>query len=1091
MEQGSYSLSKLSQEDMIDACDEAEEAVSLVQSSAMATVGTIGIENNLLINVVKSGNESPGGSVDTNPSERSASSHGVVTSADNNNRNRKQDKIITLINKNAISDHGVANYESGQKNKEEDETRIESLIVLESISQGGGLIEQFVDANDSLISQEGMNTITASSVYPSVSYAELVKEDLSTLDEVTLESSTGASSNSDLSNDLINDCVTVHGQSLNQSGHTESLDRCPVAEKPPGSKQIEARDTSPESDPLLEPETLPSDTDTNLSTDWTRTYSSLLSSKLVWVIVVIIGIVSTSSSSAILQIVSFTLGILFCIFCIIPSTLYFVYKYFIVWQEDELDMGIGALHMDGHEAEVKMSHSPSLLLSGHTQRNQFKTYSGWVLLRASDADSLLGSKDTKNNSGHKQSVGSGQPQPGASQKRDNSNSRATTNILSVKKKVVHLRIDPPSFIRLAFHKKCPSIKDDPKKVLLMSTSKPESVKIIDLNKYPDRTLRIFKRGPKDVHPGDADIFPQPQIGPPKLKHVWSRRVPIVITLKVPPTTSTVNSPPDQVITLVIWTRDCKDKEVLFWTLFPLFPIGLAHKERILSQQNYLKSKETKSMSKSVSRPTDLSNIAFHRVDAGHSSENNNRRSMQDNWTHVDIDWPLNSSSSIGPVGNVSQEWLNVFLNHCMRDFVSHIKWRKWLHRKMERKLQRIKLPNFMDPLKVRGVIVGSVPKLSDGKFISRDADGQVFLSFILEAGSDSVYEIIDHGDDGKSGLDSENSDIKKKAVFEMSLETKLNPKYFTQHQMLQVSSPNKEAKNIPGHIPEDNESVNDSSESDTEDEDDEPTFESISSNEECESDDDLLDKSDLDDWKLDTTVETASTASGGSGSNENGLELSSMASPSSSPSQSHPLTSWSRLTNQSPAKSLVDRWTDKIKIKSRQILANNPTVRKYFDTFTSSKVGVTVRVNGLKGRLIVCLAAPPSDRVWIKLDDTQRTPSNTSVINSPSDGNRRSTFGSSGTPESRKNSNQSTRPNVTNENGIKLDLEVVVEMNRKALLIKSNFIRNLLEGRLRKQLIEILTTYDDLSLYPLLVLPSCFYTHAQSGGDKSIFCDTF
>ena len=86
----------------------------------------------------------------------------------------------------------------------------------------------------------------------------------------------------------------------------------------------------------------------------------------------------------------------------------------------------------------------------------------------------------------------------------------------------------------------------------------------------------------------------------------------------------------------------------------------------------------------------------------------------------------------------------------------------------------------------------------------------------------SVYKINDHGDDGKSGLDSESDDIRKKAVFEMFLETKLNPKYFTQHQMLQLSSPNKDAKNI--QIPEDNESINDSSESDTEDVDEESTF---------------------------------------------------------------------------------------------------------------------------------------------------------------------------------------------------------------------------------------------------------------------------
>ena len=188
---------------------------------------------------------------------------------------------------------------------------------------------------------------------------------------------------------------------------------------------------------------------------------------------------------------------------------------------------------------------------------------------------------------------------------------------------------------------------------------------------------------------------------------------------------------------------------------------------------------------------------------------------------------------------------------------------------------------------------------------------------------------------------------------------------------------------------------------------------------------------------------------------------------------------------------------DKIKLKSRQILANNPTVRKYFDTVTSSKVGVTVRVNGLKGRLIVCLAAPPSDRVWIKLDDSNQSPTNSSVVNTPSDGARRSTFGSSTFSssafgnDSRRSSNQSEGINSKNIDGLKLDLEVIVEMNRRALLIKSNFIRNLLEGRLRKQLIEILTTYDDLSLYPLLVLPSCFYANPNDKKRESIFCDTF
>lgn len=425
----------------------------------------------------------------------------------------------------------------------------------------------------------------------------------------------------------------------------------------------------------------------------------------------------------------------------------------------------------------------------------------------------------------------------------------------------------------------------------------------------------------------------------------------------------------------------------------------------------------------------------------------------------DLEWP----NGVAP--DESNSWLNVMMEHVFRDFLKHVKWRKWLHRKMARKLARIKLPNFMDPLKVRAVKVGQVPKLSDAKIVSRDASGQTILTFNLEAGLNDLFTSgnTKSNDNNFEDLSDMMSDENRMdTVFEMSLETKLNPKYFTQHQMLQLSSPTRGSPSdnksfMDRNINKDDDDDSDQYESDTDDEEDEPTFESISSDEENPDGDDeeLVDKSDLlDDWKYDQT-DITSDASSMNSSSTGMFEMSAPVTGSVS-SGSSPATG---------SKSLVDRWTDKLKIKTRAFVANSPTVRKYFETVTSSKIGVTVRVTQLKGKLVVCLPAPPSDRLWIKLDNSTK-----------------------GDRSSLKSDGQSSTSTP-----VILGLQVVVDMNRKALMIKSNFIRSLLENRLRKQLIQILTTYDDLSLYPLLVLPSCFYSYPSndSSSAKTIFCDTF
>lgn len=136
---------------------------------------------------------------------------------------------------------------------------------------------------------------------------------------------------------------------------------------------------------------------------------------------------------------------------------------------------------------------------------------------------------------------------------------------------------------------------------------------------------------------------------------------------------------------------------------------------------------------------------------------------------------------------------------------------------------------------------------------------------------------------------------------------------------------------------------------------------------------------------------------------------------------------------------------DKLREKGSVLLNKNKTVRKYFDELvSSSQLTVTVRVISLKGTLLLSQPTWPSDRIWFKM---------------------------------------APRP----------DLKLHVHLqhgNAGRPLIRSTWLRNLLEERLRRHLVTVLCTFDDVTLHPLLVLPSpLFYSTHSTDEQEKLFLE--
>lgn len=257
--------------------------------------------------------------------------------------------------------------------------------------------------------------------------------------------------------------------------------------------------------------------------------------------------------SLIVHFSSFLFGFFFALSLILAAlgvAAYFSYYHYIEWENIEYvvpnDYQMNGSSRSSSPLDKGISHSPSLVtpadLAVNYRTDSIKSYTGWVLIRSTDSDILLGNKPKSHTASHLNpstatissgiiasgsiagSTGSlstiGTDAAGSSSSYSNATTNAPISISGIKKRVVHLRVDPPSLLRLAFHKKTTSAGDLKKST--PSTSKPESVKVIDLNKFPERSLKIFKRGPK-IEP----VLPSP----PKLKHLWTKRLPLIITLR--------------------------------------------------------------------------------------------------------------------------------------------------------------------------------------------------------------------------------------------------------------------------------------------------------------------------------------------------------------------------------------------------------------------------------------------------------------------------------------------------------------------------------------------------------------------------------
>jgi hypothetical protein len=315
-----------------------------------------------------------------------------------------------------------------------------------------------------------------------------------------------------------------------------------------------------------------------------------------------------------------------------------------------------------------------------------------------------------------------------------------------------------------------------------------------------------------------------------------------------------------------------------------------------------------------------------------------------------------------------QDFFNLLLERAFRDLLLHPKWKRWVRRKCQQKLRRLPLPKFVDRLKVRRVVLCSHFPLLSRESCYKDGDGQAMFSFELDA--------TPRPEDGG-------------CIFEMTLESKLNSSYFTTFQGIGEKS--ESDPDLAGM-------------SDDEDDDEEVSFDTISSSS-------SEDEEDFEQLPLDVSTDTYKEED-------------------RSPDQEHePLP----ISKDTP-RTLMD----KLRAKGTVLLNKNKTVRKYFDDLVSSShLTATVRVQSLKGTLLLSQPAWPSDRLWFRL---------------------------------------ASKP----------DLKLKVHLkhgNAGRPLIKSAWLRNLLEERLTKHLVSVLMTWDDVSLHPLLVLPNTQFYQANRSAD--------
>ena len=142
----------------------------------------------------------------------------------------------------------------------------------------------------------------------------------------------------------------------------------------------------------------------------------------------------------------------------------------------------------------------------------------------------------------------------------------------------------------------------------------------------------------------------------------------------------------------------------------------------------------------LDKPNEVTNIAHNTVGA---------------ITNAVLSKPRSSAED-----SLAQDWFNLILSRAFRDLLSHYKWRRWVRRKCQQKLRRLPLPQFIDPLRVRKVALSSqFPRLSNPTG-HKDTDGQAMFSFELDA----------------SPIEGEES------VFDMTLETKINASFFTHYR---------------------------------------------------------------------------------------------------------------------------------------------------------------------------------------------------------------------------------------------------------------------------------------------------------------------
>ena len=194
------------------------------------------------------------------------------------------------------------------------------------------------------------------------------------------------------------------------------------------------------------------------------------------------------------------------------------------------------------------------------------------------------------------------------------------------------------------------------------------------------------------------------------KYVWSKKYPICLELEDNKTKS-INK-------LVVFIRNCRDKEEWFWKLRDrinrtVYPTTGASGPPTPSSTSDLVSSEIESLPRTQS--LDLGSLQSATTCSSNSSSSTSpTKELSILSKQLDYSLFMNKIMAFRPENTSSLLWFNALISRICFDILNEEFWSNYIAAKIQRKLRRLRLPYFMESLTITEIDVGNtLPKFND------------------------------------------------------------------------------------------------------------------------------------------------------------------------------------------------------------------------------------------------------------------------------------------------------------------------------------------------------------------------------------------